>query len=223
MNANGSEGKTSTLLTLPKGGYENVELAAENVRSSQLEVQLQQRQIASRVRTAYCSAAGAARVAQWLEAEVTSFDRVVQFHRDRVREGAEPEVDLLRIEVERDRLASLARSALEETDRTRIALVPRNGNARASTGRVYRGARTSPPCRSAGSQRGPGTTIEMALAREAVEQARANLRLRQANAKADPDLHLGYERISGFDTVYLAAQIPVPVRNRNQGVSKNAP
>jgi outer membrane protein TolC len=57
----------------------------------------------------------------------------------------------------------------------------------------------------------------MMLAREAAEQARANLRLQEAYAKPDPDLHVGYERIGGFDTLYAAAQIPLPIRNRNQG------
>jgi outer membrane protein TolC len=57
----------------------------------------------------------------------------------------------------------------------------------------------------------------MTLVRETVEQARANLRLQQANAKPDPDIHFGYERIAGFDTLYAAAQIPLPIRNRNQG------
>jgi outer membrane protein TolC len=58
---------------------------------------------------------------------------------------------------------------------------------------------------------------EMTLARATVEQARANLHLQRANAKPDPDLHFGYERIAGFDTLYAAAQIPLPIRNRNQG------
>jgi outer membrane protein TolC len=64
--------------------------------------------------------------------------------------------------------------------------------------------------------------VEMTIAREAVEQARANLRLQQANARPDPDLHLGYERIGGFDTLYAAAQIPLPIRNRNQGQIESA-
>jgi outer membrane protein, heavy metal efflux system len=57
----------------------------------------------------------------------------------------------------------------------------------------------------------------MTLALEGVRQAQADLRLQQANAKPDPDLHIGYERIAGFDTLYAAAQIPLPIRNRNQG------
>ncbi len=43
------------------------------------------------------------------------------------------------------------------------------------------------------------------------------MRLQQAHAKPDPDLQFGYERIGGFDTLYAAAQVPLPIRNRNQG------
>ena len=47
---------------------------------------------------------------------------MVQFHRDRVREGAAPEVDLLRVQVEHDRLAASARTAALDAERARIAL-----------------------------------------------------------------------------------------------------
>ena len=57
----------------------------------------------------------------------------------------------------------------------------------------------------------------MRISRAAIEQARANLRLQQANAKTDPDAQLGYKRTAGFNTLYAAIQIPLPVRNRNQG------
>ena len=57
----------------------------------------------------------------------------------------------------------------------------------------------------------------MRLSRAALEQARANLRLQHPNAKTDPDAQLGYKRTAGFDTLYAAVQIPLPVRNRNQG------
>ena len=57
----------------------------------------------------------------------------------------------------------------------------------------------------------------MKISRAAIEQARANLRLQQANAKIDPDTQFGYKRTAGFNTLYAAVQIPLPVRNRNQG------
>jgi cobalt-zinc-cadmium efflux system outer membrane protein len=83
-----------------RGG--RVALAKENIRRSDLDLQLERRQIASRVRTTYWMAAGASAYRDLLREAVSSFDRTVQFRRDRVREGAAPEVDLLRIEVEQD-------------------------------------------------------------------------------------------------------------------------
>jgi hypothetical protein len=84
-------------LCLPRSGDRNrrkrqrrVELATANVRRSELEQQLQRQQIASRVSLAYWVAAGAARTRDLLKQEVASFERVVQFHRDRAREGTCP-------------------------------------------------------------------------------------------------------------------------------------
>jgi outer membrane protein TolC len=57
----------------------------------------------------------------------------------------------------------------------------------------------------------------MRISRAAIEQSRANLRLQQANARTDPDTQLGYKRTAGFNTLYASIQIPLPVRNRNQG------
>jgi cobalt-zinc-cadmium efflux system outer membrane protein len=205
--------------TLETGGKRNrrVELANENIRSSEFELQLQRNQIVSRVSTAYWAAAGSAKVRDLLQDEVVNFDRVVQFHRDRFREGAAAEVDLLRIEVERDRLASLARTAAQEADRTRIALFREMGKLEFPPVAFADELELVRPVGSLAVDAVLERRVEMILARETVEQARANLRLQQSNAKTDPDLHLGYERIAGFDTVYAAATIPLPIRNRNQG------
>ncbi len=166
---------------------------------------------------AYWASAGSAQVRDLLQEEVVNFDRLVQFHRDRVREGAAPEVDLLRIEVERDRLASLARTAAQEAERTRIALFREMGKLQFPPVVLADALDQVRPVGLLAAEQVMERRVEMTLSREAVEQARANLRLQQSNAKIDPDLHLGYERIGGFDTLYAAAQIPLPIRNRNQG------
>jgi outer membrane protein TolC len=205
--------------TVETGGKRDrrVELAIENIRGSQAEVQLQRQQIVSRVSTAYWAAAGGARVRDLLQEEVVNFDRVVQFHRDRVREGASPEVDLLRIAVERDRLASLARTAAQEAERTRIVLFREMGKLEFPPVVLADALEEVSPVDPLPLEQVLKRRVEMTLGRETVEQARANLRLQQANAKPDPDIHFGYERIAGFDTLYAAAQIPLPIRNRNQG------
>jgi cobalt-zinc-cadmium efflux system outer membrane protein len=205
--------------TLETGGKRNrrVDLATESIRSTEFEMQLQRNQIVSRVSTAYWAAAGSAKVRDLLQEEVVNFDRVVEFHHDRFREGAAAEVDLLRIEVERDRLANLARTAAQEAERTRIALFREMGKLEFPPVVFADALDQVRPVGLVAPEQVMERRVEMTLAREAVEQARANLRLQQANAKIDPDLHLGYERIGGFDTLYAAAQIPLPIRNRNQG------
>jgi cobalt-zinc-cadmium efflux system outer membrane protein len=205
--------------TFETGGKRSrrVELATENLRRSELEIQFQRQQIASRVSMAYWAGAGTARVRDLLQEEVASFDRVVQFNRDRVREGATPEVDLLRIEVERDRLVSSVRTAAQDAERTRIALFREIGTTEFPVVEFGDALETAHPVPLLALDLVLEQRPEMRLAREAVEQARANLRLQRANAKPDPDVHLGYERAAGFNTLYAAVQIPLPIRNRNQG------
>jgi len=205
-----------TVETAGKRGR-RVDLAAENVRSSELGVELQRRHIASRVAIAYWLAAGSARVRDLLSEEVASFETLVQFNRIRVREGATPEVDLLRTEVERDRLTTLAGEAAQNAERNRIALFREMGKTEFP--QVEFADPLEPPkaVEPVDLRQVLDRRIEMMLAREGVEQARANLRLQQANARTDPDLQVGYERIGGFDTIYAGAQIPLPIRNRNQG------
>jgi cobalt-zinc-cadmium efflux system outer membrane protein len=58
---------------------------------------------------------------------------------------------------------------------------------------------------------------ELQVARQAVAEAEANIRLQKANSKPDPEAIVGYKRNGAFDTLYGAVQINLPVRNRNQG------
>jgi cobalt-zinc-cadmium efflux system outer membrane protein len=180
-------------------------------------MELNRRHIASRVSLAYWAAAGAARVEDLLRKEAEGFDRLVQYHRDRVREGAAPEVDLLRIEVERDRLASAARTAEQDAERARIALFREMGRTEFPAVEFVDPLEQPHPVPVVALNQVLEQRPEMRLAREEINQARANLRLQKSSAKPDPDVHLGYKRTGGFDTVYAAVQIPLPVWNRNQG------
>jgi outer membrane protein, heavy metal efflux system len=205
--------------TIETGGkrQRRVELATENVHRSELEQHLQRQQIAGRVSTAYWTAAGAVQNRDLLQQEVTNFERVVQFHRDRVREGAAPEVDLLRVEVERDRLYALARTAAQEAERARIALFREMGKTQFPPVEFADALEPVRPVSTLTVEEVLERRPEMKISRASIEQARANLRLQQANARTDPDAQLGYKRTAGFNTLYAAVQIPLPVRNRNQG------
>ena len=194
-----------------------VELATGMVQHSELERRFQRQQIASRVRTAYWMAAGSARIRDLLQQEVTSFERVVQYHRLRVQEGASPEVDLLRIEVERDRLTASARTAGQDAVRARIALFREMGKTEFPTVEFLDSPEALAPIAALTIEEVLNQRAEMGISRWAIEQARVNLRLQQAHAKLDPDVEVGYKRTAGFNTLFASIQIPLPVRNRNQG------
>lgn len=205
--------------TIETGGKRErrVDLATETVRRSGFEQELQRQQIASRVSAAYWTAAAAARSRDLLQQEASNFERVVQFHRDRVREGAAPEVDLLRIEVEQGRLSALARTAAQDAERARIALFREMGKTEFPPVEFADAPELRRPLAALTMEEVLERRPEMRISRAAIEQARANLRLQQANARPDPDVQFGYKRTSGFNTFYAAVQIPLPIRNRNQG------
>lgn len=225
----GRDADTLTLLThtFETGGKRSrrVELGTANVHRSEIERDLQRRQIISRVSAAYWAAAGAARSRDLLLQEATGFERVVQFHRDRVREGAAPEVDLLRIELERDRLLTAARTAGRDAERARISLFREMGKTEFPAVEFADALEQLSPIETTPLDQILRQRPEMQLARQAIEQAEANLRLQQANAKTDPDVQVGYKRTAGlsptgpeaFNTIFGSIQIPLAIRNRNQG------
>jgi cobalt-zinc-cadmium efflux system outer membrane protein len=205
--------------TFETGGkrQRRIEVATENLHRTELEQQFQRQQIISRVSIAYWAAASAARARNLLQQEANAFERVVQFHRDRVQQGASAEVDLIRIEVERDRLASAAATTAEEAERTRITLFQEMGKNQFPVV-DFTDSLEKPPSVAAL----PWSAVlekrpELQLGRARIGQAQSNRRLQQANARPDPDASLGYKRTFGYDTLYASVQIPLPVRNRNQG------
>jgi len=210
--------------TIETGGKRRrrVDMATENVRRNEWETQLQRQQLIKRVSTAYWTAAGAIRSRDLLNQEVAGFERVVQFHRDRVREGAAPELDLLRIELERDRLATLARTAAQDSERARIALLREMGKTEFPPVELTDALETLPSIQTLSIEEILERRADLKVSRAEIDMARANLRLQQAIAKPDPDAQFGYKRTAGYDTLYAAVQIPLPVRNRNQGQIETA-
>ena len=204
-----------------------VESATANVQRSKLEEDVLRRQIASRVSNAYWTALGASRAKDLLQRALENFERVVEYNRSRVKEGAAPEVDLLRTEVERDRLTSSVKIAQQDADRATIVLFREMGKTEFPSVELVDSLDEVHPVPILPLTQVLDQRPVMQVAREAVELARANLRLQKANAKPDPDVEVGYKRNLGgrvaanpvvpVNTLYGSIQIPLPIRNRNQG------
>jgi outer membrane protein TolC len=204
-----------------------VESATTNVQRSGLEREVLRQQIISRVSSAYWTAAGAVKTGELLKQELGNFERVVEYNRNRVKEGAAPEVDLLRIELERDRLTSSVKIAEQDATRATIALFREIGKDEFPSVEFVDSVEQIHPLAIVPLAQVLEQRPAMQVARKAVEQAQANLRLQQANAKPDPDVEVGYKRTAAVgvysgaglpaNTLYGSIQIPLPIRNRNQG------
>lgn len=193
------------------------ELFSAGVRRQELERDLAAYQLAYRVSSAYWIVVGAERTRGVLQESLDNFERVVQYHRDRVREGAMAEADLLRVQVEQERLALSVRSAAEEAARARILLFREMGLAQARPAVLTESLEDVRTVETLTPQQAVDRRIDLLIARQASEQAQRNITLQRANARPDPEVLLGYKRTSGFDTLMAGVQINLPLRNRNQG------
>jgi cobalt-zinc-cadmium efflux system outer membrane protein len=203
--------------TAGKRGH-RVEVASANLRKAQLDRELLSRRIANRVRAAYWSAAAAERSAALLLENIGTFRQILHYHEVRVREGAMAEADLLRVRLESERLEISAGTVALEADRARIHLFREMGKPE------FPEVRFSEPVEPSEADlprvdvaRALENRTEMKIARAALEQALAGVRLQHAAARPDLDVLFGYKRSQGFHTVLGGVQINLPVSDRNQG------
>jgi cobalt-zinc-cadmium efflux system outer membrane protein len=194
-----------------------VEVARANVQLSSLERQTLSREIAARVASAYWTGVAAAGLRDLLRDDLKAFESTVQYHRDRVEQGAMAEVDLMRILLERDRLAVAVQTSEHEATMAVLAIVREMGrtdNENVEFADALPEMRDIPPPDTAAVA---DTRPEMLSARAAVQRAKLNVALQQANANPDTEVLFGYKRTAGFDTLLVGLQLDLPIRNKNRG------
>ncbi len=103
-------------------GQQNTELAA-------LELQWRRWNIRQEVRRAYYGALLAQKRLQMMVENNQSFQQIVEYHRFRVREGAMAEADLIKVELEAERLSLDRETAALEGERSRFELLKAMGES----------------------------------------------------------------------------------------------
>ncbi|HSU92031.1 MAG TPA: TolC family protein, partial [Sporolactobacillaceae bacterium] len=155
-----------------------VAYASENVGQMSIQSEVAMNQLLARVATAYWMAAGSSALDQLYQREVKTLDDIVDYDSARVRKGATAEADLIRIQLESDRLKAQARMAAEQARRSLIGLYREMGatafpDAVMFTDRLDDLAEIQPPdIQNVLLQR-----AEMRAARAGVKQAEANFAL----------------------------------------------
>lgn len=207
----------SQILEAPGKRESRMQATNELIRRRQFELESLRATIAHNVATAYWAAAGAAQIRDILRQNLDNFEQTVQYHRDRVREGALAEIDLIRIEVEKEQVAVQFQNAEQDVRRLRLQLFREMGQPD-QPGIVITGDLFNiRPFVSVGIEEAIAQRRDLQFGRQLIEQAKAATRLEQANAKPDPEVLFGYKRTAGYNTLIAGLQVSLPFRNRNQG------
>lgn len=198
-----------------------VALATTQLQQAQANRVLRVRQLIGRVSSAYWMAVSQKQIVDLLRQDMNVVDEMVQYHKARVDAGAMKGVDLLRMQIERDRLAVALRSAERDEQQARLELFKQMGVA-PSDAPLMDTLDTVPDVEPMSTDAVLAQRPDIAATRSAVQAAQADLRLQRANAIPDPDFFGGYKRNTGDNTAYGALQLSLPFSNRNQGEIQRA-
>ena len=193
------------------------ELSGAQLRQTEAQRRLQLLQIEGRVAASYWQALAAARTVQLLEQDLMAVDEMVQYQKSRVDAGAMRGVDLLRMQIERDRLVIALNAARNQAAVARLNLATEVGSplpADIQLSDSIEDIRDIPevPLPTVLQQR-----PDVEMDRDAVSAAQADVKLQKAMGVPDLDMLGGYKRNSANNTLFAGMQIPLPVFNRNQG------
>jgi outer membrane protein, heavy metal efflux system len=222
--ANGTEDYSylSQTFEMDRKRAKRVDLANANIRRSQAEQGLLERQIAGRVASAYWAAVASARIVKLLEDDLSAVDDMVRYHKERVEAGAMRGADLLRMQIERDRLVTSLEAARRDMTLTRIELFRQMDRPLDLKVQFVDPIDNLAPIQSEPMATVLASRADVAAAREAVAAAQADVKLQKALGVPDIDLLGGYKRNSGANTLYGGVQIQLPLSNRNQGEVQRA-
>ena len=205
--------------TLEIDGKRNkrVSLATANVRTSEAQRDLRMRQIAGAVAGVYWTAVADDRIIDLLRQDLAAVDEMVRYNKERVNAGATRGVDLIRIQIERDRIFLAFQAAQRDTELARTELFRQIGMPTNKDLKLYDDIAGIAGLPAVDLATVLAQRIEITVAKDQIAVAEADLKLQHANGVQDPDLLGGYKRSIGLDTAYVSLQIPLPLRNRNQG------
>ena len=205
-------GKRSSRLGLARATYTQTES----------ERNLLFQQIAGRVAAAYWTVVASEGVVSLLEQDMKAMDAIVLYNKERVDAGALRGVDLIRVQIERDRLQLALEAAHRDAALSRIDLFKQMGLEPQTNIVLTDRLESSAPIKMQAVATVLAARADVAVARDAVAIAQTNLKLQHSLGVPDIDVLAGYKRNSGADTLYSSVQIPLNFRNRNQGEVERA-
>ncbi|MCX6611263.1 MAG: TolC family protein [Acidobacteria bacterium] len=195
-----------------------LDVALANQRRAEIELTLQKQMIAAKVRAAFWDATGALKREATLRQAVKNLSEITEYHRIQVKEGAMAEADLLRVELEENKISLLANAAAIDAQRQLIRLQREMGRGEITPITIEDSILNAPVSTSTASLVAAlSQRAEIQLARQIILIASAQVGLETALATPNIDGVGGYKRSKNFDTILWGFQVQLPAFNRNQG------
>lgn len=210
-----------TFLTASKRAR-SIDVATQTKRRVEIERDLLKLQVATRVRSAYWDAAAAERIRLVYAEILENYQQIATYHEARVREGAMAEADLIRIQLEQQKLAIAATGAQLEAQKNLFRLLREMGRIEFAAVALETSLDSSPNPKLPALEEALLQRPERQLAEQILHLSNSQIRYQSALATPNVDGVFGYKRSKNFDTVIWGFQVPLPINNRNQGQIESA-
>lgn len=196
------------------------DLAEFQGREAELARDVLSWRIEQQVAEAWWSALSAERRLELLEASRQTVEELVRYHETRLEFGAIAEIELIKVQVEEQKLAQAVAEAGNRLEQARLALAAAMGQPRLDAGAALEGE-LAPPADGELDvdwfERALAERPDQALQRARVQSFHAAVALAEAQRKPDLTPYVGYKRSNDFNTVVGGVNIPLAVNDRNQG------
>jgi outer membrane protein, heavy metal efflux system len=146
-----------------------------------------------------------------------TFEQLVQFNQTRLQEGAIPEVDLIKVRLERVKVDSVLRQVDLTARQATIRLLERLGVS--DTNRVFSGELTFVPASvdlNTLRQTASAERSDVLAAMAEVNAAKERLALERVRSKPDITPFAGYKRVGENNTLQFGVNVPLKLRDQNQ-------
>jgi cobalt-zinc-cadmium efflux system outer membrane protein len=187
------------------------------VNRSQLTFEQQKRSIELRVAQTYWDTLRLQYLRLLAEQSVGYYREILDYNEKRFNEGKIAAADLLRVRLEEARAEGNTESSRLAEAEAKQRLAREMGFATAGNWRLSESFELLSEANNPDSADSPqNDRIEVKLAQQAIDTARANLRTQKAQGRPDVDALFGYKRTAGFNTMIAGFQMNLPIFDRNQ-------
>ena len=210
--------------TLETDGKRSNRMHLAEARLNQTEAQrrLQLQQLDGRVAASYWNAVSTARISELMQQDLSAVDEVIRYQRERVNAGAMRGVDLIRMQMERDRLSMALAAARRESQTARVELARQIGRQLPDDVELSDSLESIDQVPTQSLEDVLAGRADVAMARQAVTAAEADLKLQKSMGVPDIDVLGGMKRNLANNTLFLGVQVPLPLWNKNQGETQRA-